>query len=144
MKLSEWLADAGVSPAQLATACKVHPVTVYKWRAGTIFPRPSQLEAIIQATQGAVTADDFMAVASAKPQASPQPKSLGLAEAQAPFVQEARALGLDAEAIAAAALKKAIGDEKARRWAEENREAIQAWHRYFEDNDTPLAEYRMF
>jgi post-segregation antitoxin (ccd killing protein) len=41
-------------------------------------------------------------------------------------------------------LKQAIGDEKARRWAEENREAIAAWNRHFEENDTPLAEFRAF
>jgi antitoxin CcdA len=68
----------------------------------------------------------------------------GLAEAQAPFASEARALGLDPDAIAAAALKRAISDEKARRWAEKNREAIEAYNRYFEESDTPLAKYRAF
>ena len=72
------------------------------------------------------------------------PTPPGLAEAQAPFASEARALGLDPDAIAAAALKKAISDEKARRWAEENREAIEVYNRYFEENDTPLAKYRAF
>ena len=75
----------------------------------------------------------------------------GFAEEQAPFgiaaeaqVAEARALGLDADAIVAKALEEAIFAEKKRRWVEENREAIEAWNRYFEENDTPLAQYRMF
>jgi antitoxin CcdA len=109
--------------------------TVLRWADGTSRPRDERhLRAIAEATGGAVTAADF----------APAPKAPGMAEAQAPFVQEARALGLDAEAIAAAALKQAIGDEKARRWAEENREAIAAWNRHFEENDTPLAEFRAF
>ncbi len=138
MKLAEWLATSDITPAQLAGACGVHAITVYKWRAGTNFPRPAQLEAIAKATGGAVTAEDFL------PETSRPPKPPGLAEAQTPFVSEARALGLDPDAIATAALKKAIGNEKARRWAEENREAIAAWNRYFEENDTPLAAYRTF
>lgn len=68
----------------------------------------------------------------------------GLAESQHAFVGEARALGLDPEAIAAKAVLDAIRAEKARRWQEENREAIAAWNRWTEDNELPLARYRMF
>ena len=53
-------------------------------------------------------------------------------------------LGIDADAIAAAALKQAIGDEKARRWTEEHREAFAAWDRWVEENGLPLEEHRMF
>ncbi|MDB5413800.1 MAG: Post-segregation antitoxin (ccd killing mechanism protein) encoded by the plasmid [Rubritepida sp.] len=69
---------------------------------------------------------------------------LGFAEAQAPFAAEAQALGLNAAAIAAQAVQDAIRAEKARRWLEENREAIDAWNRWTEENGLPLAEYRMF
>ncbi len=68
----------------------------------------------------------------------------GFAETGAPLGPQARALGLDPDAIAGKALREAIGREKARRWAEENREAIEAWNRHFEENDTPLAEHRAF
>jgi antitoxin CcdA len=74
----------------------------------------------------------------------------GFAETQAPFAEaeapfaEARALGLDAAAIAAKALREAVSAEKSRRWLEENREAIEAWNRWTEENGLPLAEYRMF
>ncbi len=136
MKLAKWLETTKVPAAELARQCGVHPITIYKWRSGENFPRAAQLAAIVEATKGAVTADDFLTESAAvRP---------GLAEAQAPFVHEARALGLDADAIAAAALKKAIGDEKARRWGEENREAIAAHARYVEEHGLPLAKYRMF
>ncbi len=68
---------------------------------------------------------------------------LGFAETQAPFA-EAEALGLDAAAIAAHALREAVRAEKARRWLEENREAIEAHNKWVEENGLPLAEYRMF
>ncbi len=139
MKLSEWLERSGVKPAQLAATCGVHPITIYKWRAGTNFPRPAQLEALARATSGAVTSNDFLPVRPTSQSAQP-----GFAEAQAPFASEARALGLDADVIAAAALKKAVGDEKARRWAAENAEAIAAHTRYIEEHGLPLAKYRMF
>jgi antitoxin CcdA len=67
----------------------------------------------------------------------------GLAETRA-LASEAKALGLDVATIAARAVREAIGAEKARRWAEENRAAIEGYNRYFEENDTPLAEYRAF
>jgi antitoxin CcdA len=68
----------------------------------------------------------------------------GFAEAQAPFAAEARALGLDPETIAAKALQDAIRAEKARRWLEENREAIEAQNAWIEKHGVPLAKYRMF
>jgi post-segregation antitoxin (ccd killing protein) len=68
----------------------------------------------------------------------------GLAETRAPFAAEAAALGLDAAAIAGQAVREAIGREKARRWAEENRAAIEAHRRYVEEHGLPLDEYRQF
>lgn len=102
-------------------------------------------ERIALVTRGEVTPGDFF------PDGSPGEKK-GLAEAQTPFDPrvphplhaEATALGLDADAIAQKALREAISAEKARRWQEENREAIEAWNRWTEDNPLPLAEYRMF
>ena len=67
----------------------------------------------------------------------------GFAGAQAPFA-EAEALGLDPAAIAAEAVREAVRAEKARRWLEENREAIEAHNKWVEENGLPLAEYRMF
>jgi post-segregation antitoxin (ccd killing protein)/DNA-binding transcriptional regulator YdaS (Cro superfamily) len=75
---------------------------------------------------------------------SEEPSHPGLAESQAPFAAEAQALGLDAAAIAAQAVQDAIRAEKARRWLAENADAIEAWNRWTESNELPLAEYRTF
>lgn len=68
----------------------------------------------------------------------------GLAEAQSPLLPEAKALGIDVAKVTEAALRKAISDEKARRWNEEHREAIAAHARWVEEHGLPLDEYRMF
>lgn len=72
-----------------------------------------------------------------------RPDLTGFAETQAPF-GEARALGLDPQAIAAAALTEAIRAEKTRRWQADNAEAIAAQNRWVADNPLPLARYRQF
>lgn len=64
--------------------------------------------------------------------------------ATAALADEARALGLDPDRIVARALADAVGTERNRRWAEENREAIDAHRRYVEEHGVPLGEYRMF
>lgn len=71
------------------------------------------------------------------------PPEPGFAEAQAPF-EEARALGLDPVLIAAQAVEEAVRAEKARRWQEENRAAMDAWNEWTDRNGLPLAKYRMF
>lgn len=77
------------------------------------------------------------------PAAEIRPDLAGFAEDQAPFAG-ARALGLDPQAIALAALDQAIRAEKARRWQEENAEAIRAKHEWVEKQGLPLAKYRQF
>ena len=77
------------------------------------------------------------------PAAQIRPDLGGFAEDQAPFA-EARALGLDPQAVAVAALAEAVRAEKTRRWQEENAEAIAAQHRWVEENGIPLAKYRQF
>lgn len=62
----------------------------------------------------------------------------------APHEAEAAALGLDAAALAERAVRAAISAEKARRWQEENREAIAEWNRWTAENELPLAKYRAF
>lgn len=119
------------------------------------------LAAALGLTKGAVSqwrrvpAERAAAVArvSGVPLAALRPDLGGVAEAQAPvaprpdaasLAKEARALGLDPDAIAREALRQAVSAEKGRRWAEENREAIEAHNRWVEEHGLPLAEYRMF
>ena len=67
----------------------------------------------------------------------------GFAETQAPF-PEARALGLDPQAIAAKALAEAVRAEKARRWQAENAAALEAKAAWLEKHGLPLARFRQF
>jgi antitoxin CcdA len=85
------------------------------------------------------------AILGVEPQAlsGSKPPAKGFAEDHAPSA-EAAALGLDANAIAENAVREAIREERARRWLEENREAIAAHNRWVEENGLPLSEYRMF
>jgi antitoxin CcdA len=134
MDLRAFQAERGLSLSALARLLDRPVSTVHGWVNGTRRPDWAGLADIAKATGGAVTANDFQAAGSRPP---------GMAEAQAPFA-EANALGLDADAIAEKALREAIRAEKARRWQEENRDAIEAWNRWTEENALPLAEYRMF
>lgn len=136
MKLGEYLERTDTTLQALGERLGVSHTTVLRWATGQAMPRGrARMEALARATQGAVTAADFF------PDVAPRP---GLAETQAPFAAEAQALGLDAAAIAAQAVQEAIRAEKARRWLAENEDAIEAWNRWTESNELPLAEYRMF
>lgn len=126
----------------LADAMGVSHVSVIGWRSRGAIP-PARVAAVAQVTglSPVELRPDLFAT---------QPAGFG--EAQAPFAApaphplhaEASALGLDADAIAQKALREAISAEKARRWQEENREAIEAHNRWVEERGLPLAEYRMF
>ena len=102
--------------------------------------------------RGRVPADRVVAIEAAtgvprhrlRPDLYAQPDRPGMAESQLPYLAEARSLGLDPQRIASAALAKAVGDEKARRWAEENREAIAAHNAWIEAHGLPLAHLRLF
>lgn len=138
MKLAEYLEQTDTTLQAFGERLGVSHTTVLRWATGQAVPRGrARMEALARATQGAVTAADFF------PDAPVTPRP-GLAETQAPFAAEAEALGLDAAAIAAQAVQEAIRAEKARRWLAENADAIEAWNRWTESNELPLAEYRMF
>jgi len=137
MRLSDYLQAQGLTLQAFGQRVGVSHTTILRWSTGKAAPGGrAMFQRIAEMTDGKVTAADFF------PEAAPL--CPGLAEQQAPFVAEAAALGLDATAIAAKAVSQAIRDEKARRWLEENRDAIQAWNRWTESNELPLAEYRMF
>lgn len=65
----------------------------------------------------------------------------GMAENQAPYGREAGEARPDPQRSAAV---QATSDEKARRWAEENREAIESYNAWVEEHGVILAKYRMF
>ena len=127
--------DAAGGTMALTRALGCSPGVVANWRRAGGIPA-SRVPEVSRLTG--------LAPHELRPDLYPATSAGGFAEVQSPLEPEARALGLDPAAITEAALRKAISDEKARRWAEENREAIEAHNRYFEENDTPLAKYRMF
>jgi antitoxin CcdA len=59
-------------------------------------------------------------------------------------VEAARGVGLNLSQVCEAALRQASKKELERRWQEENREAIEAWNVWIEENGLPLAKYRQF
>lgn len=139
MTLSEYRTRTGLTLAALGARIGVSHSTVKRWEAGESLPRGRRMiAAILEATDGAVTAADLL---GGPRDAGTRP---GFAETQAPYAAEARALGLDPEAIAGAALKAAIQAEKKRSWVEENREAIEEHTAWIEKHGVPLAKYRMF
>jgi antitoxin CcdA len=135
MTLDDYKARERLSLAALAARIGRPVSTVHGWLSGARRPDWAGLEAIAAATGGAVTAADFQGLSASRE---------GFAETQAPFAIEARALGLDPDAIAREALAEAIRAEKARRWQHDNREAIEAHNRWVEEHGLPLAKYRMF
>lgn len=62
----------------------------------------------------------------------------------AQLVADAKAMGLNLSETAERAIAEAVRDEKARRWKEDNREAIEATNRYVARHGLPLARYRQF
>ena len=109
----------------LARALGLAGASVAQWRSVP----PARIGEVARATG--------LSLAELRPDLQP-----GFAETREPFA-EAEALGLDATAIAAEAVREAVRAEKARRWLEENREAIAAHSKWVEENGLPLSEYRI-
>lgn len=60
------------------------------------------------------------------------------------LLEEARALDVNLSRAAEEGLRAAVKAEKARKWTEENRQTIEDWNNWVDDNGLPLAEYRQF
>lgn len=60
------------------------------------------------------------------------------------LLAEAKVLGINLSRAAEEGIAETVSAEKARRWKEENREAIESSNVYFEKHGLPLAKYRMF
>lgn len=62
----------------------------------------------------------------------------------ADLLAEAKALAVNVSRAAETGIAEAVRAEKERLWLEENREAIESWKIWVEQNGLPLAKYRMF
>lgn len=66
MKLTDFMKDRGLDDAAMAVLIgEVSEGAVKKWRYAERTPRPNQMTRITAATDGAVTANDFMPAAEA-------------------------------------------------------------------------------
>jgi antitoxin CcdA len=63
---------------------------------------------------------------------------------EARVTSEARALGVNMSRVAEEAIAQAVKLERNRRWAQENRDALDAYTREVEREGVPLARYRTF
>lgn len=61
MELHEWLNANHISTEEFADRIGVSAGGVRKWRYGERLPRPKAMKRIAEATDGAVTANDFFA-----------------------------------------------------------------------------------
>lgn len=60
------------------------------------------------------------------------------------LVERAKEFGINVSRACEAGLAAEVSAERARLWQEENREAIDAYNSWIEQNGIPLAEHRMF
>lgn len=58
----------------------------------------------------------------------------------AALLEQARAFGVDAAQAAADGIRRAVMDARARRYAEENRAAIDAWNDYVAEHGLPFED----
>ena len=70
MKFKDWLAEECMSDAEFARKSGIRQrALVHKYRHGRQFPSPANLRRIREATNGQVTADDFVDEQTALPSA---------------------------------------------------------------------------
>ncbi|RYD55724.1 MAG: post-segregation antitoxin CcdA [Sphingomonadales bacterium] len=60
------------------------------------------------------------------------------------IVAAAREAGINLSQVSEASLAAEVKKEQVRRWQEDNRERIEAWNVWIEENGIPLAKYRQF
>jgi predicted transcriptional regulator len=67
MRLSEFLANNGLTPEQFAKKVGVHPTTIYRALKGVTIPKRQNMRRIIEATQGEVDVYDLMHAVTVQP-----------------------------------------------------------------------------
>jgi len=60
------------------------------------------------------------------------------------YLAEARELGINISQACERGLVETLSEVRAKRWLEENREAIESSNAYVEKHGLPLARYRLF
>lgn len=62
----------------------------------------------------------------------------------ADLLSEAKALSVNISRAAEVGIAEAVRKEKERLWRDENRNALESWNAWVEENGLPLAKYRQF
>jgi DNA-binding transcriptional regulator YdaS (Cro superfamily) len=70
MKLSDYILQKNMTVAAFAQLIGVTPKAVDHWIGGVRYPRPVQMQKIVEATAGAVMPNDFMPSADADVEAA--------------------------------------------------------------------------
>lgn len=60
------------------------------------------------------------------------------------LVRQAREEGINISRACQSGLEAAVKKARADKWLEENREAIDSWNKWVEENGLPLARHRQF
>ncbi len=60
------------------------------------------------------------------------------------LIDDAKELGINISRACEQGLEKQVTEERARRWLEENRAALQASNEWVEKNGLPLEKFRLF
>lgn len=130
MDLRQWRKRQNWTVAQMADWLGIGVSTVTAYENGSRKPRPKMANQIELMTRGRVAAADLLGV-GAKTRSS-------VREDPTPFDSDlrdqAKALGLDADAIANKAILEAVKRKRIEAWIEDNKEAFAAHRKDLEDN----------
>lgn len=75
---------------------------------------------------------------------SPPPRRATNVSLDHDYVTEAKALGINISQACERGLIETVKEARAAKWLEENREAIESWNAWVEENGLPLASKRLF
>jgi antitoxin CcdA len=130
MKLRTWRKQQNWTVAQVADLLGIGVSTVTAYENGSRRPRPEMAKQIERMTHGRVTAAYLSGLATDAHGA--------VREDQVPFDndmrEQAKALGLDPDAIADKAITEAVKRKRIEAWIEENKEAFAAHRKDIEEN----------
>lgn len=85
-----------------------------------------------------------MRMASRAARSSDSPRRATNVSLPTDTVTAAKELGINISQACETGLAAAVKKERERRWKEENREKIEWWNRWLEENGLPYAEHRLW
>lgn len=139
MQIREWRLANNLTQSSLAKNAGLATPYISQIETGSRRPSPEAAKRIEAATNGEVTAAELLGL-----------KSGGVREDAAAFTpnpniaKEARALGLDPDAIAAKAVEDAVKRKRIEAWNEENKDAIESWNAHYRKHGLWNEKYRQF